>query len=82
MTDDGALETKSHMERLVCHDCAVEPQRRQVDPDEQAGRRAGANWPAHREAWAGREHERRSQTPLTPGARELRQADWSGCERA
>ena len=34
----------------------------------------GANWRVHRDAWAGRERGRCSQTPLAPGTRELRQA--------
>ena len=64
MATDGALEARSHVKWSawpacahdggICHNCAVEPQRHQVDPDETVGRRAGANW-AHREAWEGRE---------------------------
>ena len=45
-----------------CHGCAVEPQRRQAGPNEPAGRRAGANWWAHHEAWAGK---KRVQSPGT-----------------
>ena len=62
----------------VCHGCAAEPQRRQRNRNELAGQRARANWQARREAWARKEHERRSKTPLTTGVRE--QGDLDPCQ--
>ena len=74
-----------HMVRLACLrvrrwrfvTAAAEPQRRQKDSDEPAGRRA--NWRAHRKAWAVRRRGRCWRNPQALGAREQGPASLSEC---
>ena len=89
--NDGGLEARSRAAWNawpvcvcvdgVCHGCAAEPQRRQKESGEPTGRRARANWRAHREEWEVRKRGRCSRNPQPPGAREQGPASRSGCER-
>ena len=73
---NGALETRSlatwsawpacARDGGACHDCTVEPERRQVGPAKPAVRRTGASCWAHRKAR--KEREQSSLSPLTRGA--------------